>query len=132
MASERPHVPELGNDVRAKTLLDVQIEAIGVRGAEVVIHGKEVDDARACDRFGQWGEDELSRSPDIYARQGVGAGHRVNAGGVVLHAVGSTILCAAQIEKWDHVRRVKEHAETAANHGVGETRGLIGKTNTRA
>src|SRR5271156_3330961 len=97
MASERPDVPELGNDVRSKTLLDVQIEAIGVRRAEVVIHRKEVDDARACDRLSQWGEDELSRGPDIHARQGIGTGHRVDAGRIILHADGPAILRTAQV-----------------------------------
>ena len=56
----------------------------------------------------------------------------INASRIILHSKGATVLGAAQIEKRDHVGRVKEHTKPAANHGVGVPDRLIGKAYARA
>ena len=66
-------------------------------------------------------------APDIHARQRIGVGYRVDAGWIVLHSNRAAVLSAAQIEKRDHVRRIKEHTKAAANHGVFVAWRLIGK-----
>jgi len=128
----RSHISNLSDDIRTKTLLDVKVIAIGIRGAEVWVHREDVDDPGTCDRLCQGSKDELAGSPDRYAGDGIGGGHWVNACRIVLHADGSAILGVFQIEKWDHVGRVIEHTKAAADQGVAVALRLIGKAYARA
>ncbi len=132
MTGGASNISNLGDGISTKTLLNVQVIATRIRRAEIRIHSKQVDDPSAGNRFGQRGKDKLARTPDIYPRQRIGAGDGIDACWIVLHPKRPPILRAAQIEKRDHVGRVEEHAEAAANQRVGEALGLVGKAHPRA
>src|ERR1700761_1732209 len=127
MAGVGSNVTNLHHDIRAETLLDVQVVAIGIRGPKVLIHRKEVGDTGACNGFCQRSENQLARAPDGYTRLGIRTGHRVGPGRIVLNSKGATVHRAAQIQEGHHVRGVVEHSKAAADDRVRASR-LVSET----
>ena len=64
MAGVCSHEPDLADDIRSITLLDIDVVTIGIGRAELIIYRKQVDNPSARNRIRQGGEDLLARRPD--------------------------------------------------------------------